>query len=187
MRLFVSIELPDNLKNQIKKIIEELKKCDPKVKWVGTENLHITLKFIGEVKEEEKINKITQKLEDSVKGQGPFTASFSRLGTFPEGKNPRVIWLGIEQGKDEISSIVSNIDTLLADLGIEREKREFTAHLTLGRTKEKRANKLLVDKIEKFNLPDLGEIKVEKIHLMQSKLTPKGPIYSILKEINFRG
>jgi 2'-5' RNA ligase len=184
MRLFISIELPDDVKKKIKSILDELAKCDPKIKWVSTENLHITLKFIGEVKEE-KVEEIIQRVRDSIRTQSSFTASFSELGTFPGGKYPRVVWLGIEKGKDEISGIVANIDTSLSDMGIEKEKREFTSHITLGRVKEKRANKLLIDKIEKLSLPDLDEIKVDKISIMQSKLTPKGPIYSVLKEVSF--
>ena len=182
MRLFIAIPLPDTFQNIIAKIQKSIDKFG-KLKLVKPENVHLTLKFLGDVNEN-KIDKINKRLS-FLKNINTFTISVRGLGTFPNVKRPRVIWMGTEKGFDEINELQKKIDSSLEDMGFKKENR-FHPHYTIARVKfiaEK-------EKIEKFlkENTDLifGEYTVDKIMLMESKLSPKGPRYYTIEEFHLK-
>ncbi|MEA3493301.1 MAG: RNA 2',3'-cyclic phosphodiesterase [Candidatus Margulisiibacteriota bacterium] len=182
MRAFISVELPDKVKEKIKEFIEEVIKelsdTEIKVKWVKKENLHLTLKFLGWV-DDKALDKLIALTEKAVSNSGSFEVSLGGAGTFPEGKNPKVVWVGTDRGGDKLCDLADR----LSKTGPRRETREFKAHLTIGRVKDKRGVDKLLKKLEKFKDIKFGEISVDRIFIMKSTLTPKGPIYEIFREV----
>lgn len=169
-RLFVAINLPEALKE---KIFETLsKEIDPKkLKVVKKENLHLTLAFLGYFPEE-KIQELEEKLS-GVKELQEFEIELTGIGCF---KN-RVLWLGMEKGKQEAIELNKKVNELL---GLESER--FSAHLTLARNKEFSGKELneLIKKLEEKRFS--ATTKINSVELMESKLTPNGPIYSVVKK-----
>jgi len=180
--LFISVELPDDVKNKIDLLVTELEKSTAQVKWVAAKNLHITLKFLGWV-EEKDLEKIIGLTRQSVADTGSFKAAFGGIGTFPEGKSPRVVWVGTEEGGDGLCGLANRLEKNLSDAGFRSEEREFKPHLTIGRVKERKGVDDLKIRISKLGNSKFGEMTVDKIHIMKSTLTPKGPIYDIFKEV----
>lgn len=178
MRIFIAIELSPEIKARVAQIIERLNASSAAVKWSRPENLHLTLKFIGEI-EEEKLKKVKEILEGSVSKLKPFSISLEELGTFPEGRNPRVIWIGVKEGQEQICTIMQALNNECTKVQIgESEDREPVAHLTLGRVKDRKSLDKLVGLIEKYKEEKFGAEEVKEIAIIKSQLTPKGSIYT---------
>ncbi len=182
MRLFISVELPEDIKKNVAKIITELKKTDAKVKWIEPKNLHITLKFLGWVKDS-KIDEIIDLTTKAVAQIKSFKAKFAGIGSFPKGRKPKVVWVGTAEGGDVLCSMAQALEGALAKVGYRSEARGFKSHITIGRVKEDKGVNKLIEKIGALKSTDFGEVIVNSINIMKSTLTPKGPIYKILKEI----
>ncbi|XRO77528.1 RNA 2',3'-cyclic phosphodiesterase [Methanocaldococcus sp. 10A] len=172
MRLFLAIDIPENLKNKIKEFQEHFKMKG--IKLVEKENLHITVKFLGEV-DEEKLKEILD-LDLSIE---PIKIKLKHIGTFPNSNYIKVIWIKVEN--ENLIEIFKNIDKKLSNLGFKKEK-EYVPHLTIGRVKFIDNKKKLKDRIEKYKDIDFGEFEAKHIKLYKSTLTPNGPIYEVLKE-----
>lgn len=163
MRVFIAVPLPAEVRRRIAGLINELKAAGAAVKWVEAENLHVTLKFFGEVAEG-KAGELGDWLASRVGGTGGFEIKLAGMGTFPAGKHPRVVWVGVDQGKERMAELARSLD-----------EPEFVPHVTIGRIKE-------------GNVPvlagaELGVAPVTAVHLMKSKLTQHGPVYEVLKEV----
>ena len=121
--------------------------------------------------------------EESVKGRGSFKAKFMGLGSFPQEKSPRVFWIGITQGGEELKQIAVNLENSLARAGFRSENREFSAHLTIGRVKDKKGVDKVKEKMLALENQAFGEILVDHINIMKSTLTQKGPIYEVYHKV----
>lgn len=174
-RCFVAIELNEKIKKELGSFIEELRPIGPELKWVRPENLHITLKFLGEVKEE-KIDRIKKALQDILKPRKPFTIKIKGTGHFPEKKRPRVIWAGVEDSED-LFSLQKEVEGSLSGLGFREEEREFRGHITLARVKDPSGIEKLLERISLFKEKDFGIQEVNEIVLMKSDLRPDGARY----------
>lgn len=183
MRSFIAIELPDNIKEFLTKIVSlQLPLQDVNI--VQKENLHITLKFLGEV-EERLIPQVTQALENIATEFSPFTLKITHPGVFPDKYKPRVIWMGTEN-TETLKELAKKLDESMEALGFQREERDFKSHITLARVKNPENGKYLFGKIIKqFSFQKqnshLLSFSVKEFVLMKSTLTPKGSIYSVLK------
>lgn len=163
----------------------ELKKCGPDVKWVEPENIHLTLKFLGRVgaKEPEKIGELLEKGFSSKKS---FKVTLDRLGCFPSLRAQRILWAGFEDKQNNSKHIARLLDDSLNDLGFNKETREFQLHATLGRFRSPRKRIALIEKIEELNLRFKPyDVLLNNITLFESKLSPKGPTYTILHRVKF--
>jgi len=188
MRTFIAIELPKEIKDSLSKIQEQLKKSGADVKWVLPQNIHLTLKFLGEI-DDIKLSKISEILEDTAKGKNPFQIRISSIGAFPKMNFPRVIWIGIDKGDQETKEIGDRLEEKIAKIGIPREDRPFSSHITIGRTRSTLNRDKLVGDLEDLASNFGGrnfEFTVTKITLFKSTLTPKGPVYEILKEASLK-
>ncbi len=174
MRLFVAINIPDNIRNEIKNIQKSLD--FPELKIVEPKNLHITIKFLGEVGESLK-DKIIEVLR-GIKFQ-KFEIGLSNIGVFPNEKYIKVIWIGCQSS--ELVEFTKRVDMSLSKLGFELEK-DYVPHLTLARVKKKPPS-ILHSFLEKYKTVEIDNFLVEKIVLKKSTLTPKGPIYEDIHEI----
>lgn len=189
MRAFIAIELPKEIKDFLGSLQEELKKSGADVKWVMPRNIHLTLKFLGEI-DEQKLNKVKEVLENIAENKNYFSLSLSSLGAFPKIDSPRVIWVGIEAGaQDTIKEIAQELERKIAEAaGIPKEKRPFSSHITLGRLRSSLNMFRLVRelKISASSLENKPGFNVTKFTLFKSTLTLKGPIYEILKEVSLK-
>ncbi|MDD5382603.1 MAG: RNA 2',3'-cyclic phosphodiesterase [Candidatus Margulisbacteria bacterium] len=182
MRAFISVELPDEVKKKIAELITELKEIDLAVKWVETRNLHITLKFLGGVKEND-LDELIEISTKAVAGSSSFNARFESLGTFPEGKNPRVIWVGTEEGGDKLCQLAESLENELSKAGFKRGEKAFKPHITIGRIKGNKGVDKLKEKMMNYKNPGFGAALIDRVHIMKSTLTPKGPVYETIKEV----
>ncbi|WP_048203614.1 RNA 2',3'-cyclic phosphodiesterase [Methanocaldococcus infernus] len=170
MRAFLAIDIPKDIKEEIYKFQKNFKIRG--IKLVEKQNLHITVKFLGEI-DEETLNKILN-LDLRIE---PRTVKLEGLGVFPNPNYIRVIWIGV-QGLVEL---FKEIDEKLHSLGFEKEK-SYVPHLTIGRVKFIDNKKELRERIEKFEDINFGTFTVDKIKLYKSTLTPMGPIYEVIRE-----
>jgi 2'-5' RNA ligase len=171
MRLFIAVELPAEARQKIAELTAELKQAGAAVKWVAEENLHLTLKFIGEVAEG-KVVELLAGVEAKVGGTGSFLIKLEGLGTFPEGKHPRVVWVGISRGSERLEELARALD-----------EKEFVAHATIGRIKDNKGVDKLLERLGKIKGPQFGEAVIASVMIMKSTLTPHGPIYEKIKEV----
>jgi len=185
IRSFIAIELPGSLHKELSEAETILRKSNADVKWVNPENIHITLKFLGNVTPE-KIKEIEKLLDEFTKGLAPFSIEAKGLGAFPKLAYPRVIWAGIEDQTGKLKEIAENFDGAISKLGFEKENREFSAHLTLGRVRSPKNKEKLKEIIEKTPFLSVVDIKVDKIVLFKSTLTQSGSIYTKLYEALFK-
>jgi 2'-5' RNA ligase len=185
MRTFIAVAISSEVRVNIAQIQAEFRKGDPDVKWVEPENLHLTLKFLGEVGEE-KLYGVIEKTRLALSEIFNFKVRLSGLGSFPNPSSPRVVWVGVSQGKDELKKLSQRIEENLSHLGFPKENREFSAHLTIGRVRSPRKRDKLVKKIDELESSDVGEFSVDKVLVMESQLSPKGPTYRIIEEVNLR-
>lgn len=165
MRCFISIDLPPEI---AKKLSEVQKKLRGDLKLVEPENLHICLKFLGEVPDE-KIPQISEIMREMASGFRAFDIKIAGIGGFPDSRRPRVIWAAAKAD----FSLQPPLDQKLSEIGFPAEKREFTAHITLARVRGGR--------VDLPEVGDLGVFTATEIRLKMSQLTPKGPIYTTVE------
>lgn len=181
IRAFIAFEIGENVKDEIMKIEEEIKKNEIDIKLVERENLHITLKFLGNI-EKRLLEKIFNIL-DNIK-ERKFEISVEDIGAFPNEKNIRVLWVGVKEGRENIIRIQKELDNKLLPLGFKKEE-DFVPHITIGRIKSFRNKEKLMKIFEEYRGYFFGKCIIDKIVLKKSILTPHGPIYHNLKEVFF--
>jgi len=144
--------------------------------------MHICLKFLGNITEAD-VDKIKQKM-DALQGKGAFSFDLSGVGAFPDMNLMRVIWAGVKdsEGKEKMIELQKMLDDSLEDIGFNKENREFTAHLTLGRVRKK-PNAVLKGLVERYNEESFGTVNVKEIRLMKSELRSFGPRYWVLHSV----
>ncbi|MFP4083063.1 MAG: RNA 2',3'-cyclic phosphodiesterase [Candidatus Aminicenantes bacterium] len=184
MRTFIAIDLDDKIKQSLSSLIQELDKVSTNIKWVKKEAMHLTLKFLGEIALE-KISEIKAVLEKICRQYDGFSLKLKGTGSFPPGKKPRVLWVGVEESSN-IKSLQARIEQELENLGFAKEKREFHPHLTLGRVKPRSHLGGVPSKLSQKKQTDYGEMKVKKITFFQSILKPTGAEYKIISEFELK-
>ncbi len=188
MRLFVALDIPGEIRTKIRTFVDGVRGFAPDVRWVSPESLHLTLKFIGE-QPDDKLGVIKDALA-AVKAEG-MDVAFRGTGFFPTASSARVFWIGIEADA-LLANLAAAVDKSLEPLGIEREQRAFSPHLTLARSgsgrpqrgKGDRPNRLfsvLRDRLAQMPPPDFGTMTAREFFLYLSKLSPKGAHYTKLE------
>ena len=174
IRAFIAVDLPEDVRSAVTEAQARLKRAHTgvKVSWTKIENLHLTLQFLGYV-EEEVIAKIGVELEAVASRYAPFDVNVAGAGNFP-----RVLWVGCNS--DTLKTLAQAVQAAMEPLGFRPERREFSAHLTLGRIKSPRMDVALTRALDSIKNQDFGTLRVESIHLFQSELHPDGSIYSKL-------
>ena len=186
IRSFLAIEVPVPVLKRIEKIQEDLKSSDPDVRWVSPDKIHLTLKFFGNI-EESQTDSIMSAIAKPVQSTQPFQVKVRGTGAFPNPKNPRVLWVGLTEGKEALIFLQKQLEGSLEKNGFQPEDRSFNPHLTLGRVKSGRGKGALAAKIEKYKEEEFGEFQVEGVILFKSDLKPSGPVYTALREATLGG
>lgn len=181
LRTFIAVELPGTIREELAGLQERLRSPDLSAKWVSPDNIHLTLKFLGSV-ESERIRAITGALKGSLEDEKSFSFTLNGVGAFPSPSRPRVVWVGIKEGKEEVRRIAVKIEHALELMGFPKEKRGFSSHVTLLRIKREGKPGELRARIEGTDYRS-DPIRVSSIAMMKSDLTPQGPIYTRLNEV----
>jgi len=174
MRAFIAVEFSPENKRRIHQIQGQLRRYKADVKWVEENNYHLTLSYLGEISREQA-EAVISDINSGLKGISPFEIVLSGLGVFPNKRNPRVIWIGITEGQKELNQIYSFLKDILYKRGFEFSKN-FSPHVTLGRVRSKNNIENLISSFPNINFSFREYIS--EIVLMESRLLPRGPIYS---------
>jgi RNA 2',3'-cyclic 3'-phosphodiesterase len=176
MRLFIALDIPQDVRERISAYVERLRSLCPDARWARVDGLHVTLKFIGEVPEA-KLSEITKALAE-VKA-GPFEVKFEGLGFFPSPKSPRAFWIGVQAG-DGLPKLAEAVSAAMGSVGIAREDKAYSPHLTLARAGSghnlKALAGLLANDMETF-----GTMTAHEFYLYRSQLGRGGSKYTKLE------
>ena len=188
MRAFIAIEIPEDIRCTLAKLQDELKASGADVKWVEPRNIHLTLKFLGDI-DENLQEKIGAELSALAAENQNYQAAIGLCGAFPNMDYPRVIWVGITDGDAQTKKIARDLEERLSKLGLAKDERAFASHITIGRvrspSKRKNLTRALADQAQ--NLATLKPLfNVSKLTLFKSTLSSKGPTYEPQKEVNLK-
>lgn len=186
MRLFIAMDVPEEIKGVISAALKDLKRSTEGVRWVRPENIHLTVKFIGDY-EEEKLERLEDEVAKAALRSPRFTALLGGCGAFPSSAKARVIWVDMRKGAEEAAIAARKVDSRLGKIGIKRESRPFRGHLTLGRLKKPRNCSDVIERMEE-DLQGLLEMPfdVQEMVLYRSILGSQGPTYIPLRHIELR-
>lgn len=182
MRLFIAIDLPPQIKKELADIQTKLKKANAGVRFVASQGIHLTLKFLGEVADD-KVAEVIDALAESVPRISPLTLEVAGLGAFPAITRPRVIWTGVK-GPEELMVLAEEVEKAMMKLGFPKEKREFSPHLTIGRIKSPRGIDRLIKIIMEEKDISFGKFTADGYFLIRSILRPEGAEYIKIRKFN---
>ncbi len=182
MRLFVALEIPTAVRESLAALVNSFRAVSSQPRWVRPENLHVTLKFIGQWTSENL--EVLRSALSAVHQDQPVTLDFHGLGYFPNEKRPRVFWAGIGASPNLIT-LASEIDHATEKLGIPREQRPFSPHLTLARFEPPGLPEKLRAAIQENATREFGSLRTNEFHLIESKLKPSGAEYTTLQTFPF--
>ena len=181
MRLFIALDLPEEIRTRLTEFVERVRVLAPDARWTKPESLHVTLKFIGEIREE-RLSAIKHAL--STINARPFDLKFESVGYFPPNKSPRVFWAGVYSTND-LPQLASSIDQALEQLAIEREAKAYHPHLTLARAGSgpgaSRVFRRLQEQLAAEEPPRFGTMTAQEFYLYQSRLSRGGAQYAKLE------
>jgi RNA 2',3'-cyclic 3'-phosphodiesterase len=182
MRLFIALEIPSPVRENLAALLKSLRAVSPQTRWVRPENLHVTLKFIGEVPET-KLAAMGNALAGARSDQ-PVALTFRGLGFFPNEKHPRVFWAGIEASPN-LKTLAADIDKATEKLGIPPAQRPFSPHLTLARFEPPGLQEELRCAIQENAARAFGSLRAGQFHLIESQLKASGAEYTTLESFSF--
>lgn len=180
MRLFVALDIPGEIRQRLSQYVDRVRQLAPDARWARVESLHVTLKFIGEVRDA-KASEIKAAL-GTVK-TAPFPVQFQETGFFPNPRSPRVFWAGVH-ASDVLLQLAATIEAALETVGIARETRVYHAHLTLARAAEsgpKQLFRLLQERLTAEEAPHFGTMTAQEFFLYQSQIMRGGARYTKLQ------
>ncbi len=180
IRTFIAFKLPENVISTIGKIQKKIKSRGLKIRWVKPENIHLTLKFLGDIKSADQ-KAVEGAIETSVKGIAGVELTAGGLGVFPGLNSPRVIWVGVAGQMERLVALQKTIDQNLETLGFPKEKRPFKGHLTFGRIKGPMDTGKLVDSMKAVRGFEPEPFFADRVVLFKSDLKPSGAVYTELK------
>jgi 2'-5' RNA ligase len=184
IRSFIALDIGKDVRANLDKLQARLKSCPAEVKWVRAGAIHCTLRFLGSISPD-KIGLAHQAMIEACSGQTSFLVEVRGLGMFPNPRRPRVIWAGLEGGKEQLAGLFQALEKSLVARGFGPADRPFQPHLTLGRVKSPRG----IDALLKIMEPEQGKLygtfQAERLTLFKSQLHPGGAIYSVLQETPF--
>lgn len=185
IRSFLAFPVSSVLKEQLKPILNDLQATQADVKWVKLENIHLTLKFLGDVKTGD-LEGISSVLRERCRSFHPISSYLCGIGAFPDMRHPQIVWAALDDPDKEIQTMVGVLEGDLEKFKIAKESRPFKPHLTLGRVRSSARLKDLWEALQQITIADKTQERLERIILYKSTLTPQGPIYEVLEEFELQ-
>lgn len=177
VRTFIAAELDGHIRKALEQDVRRLAITVPRVNWSRSENLHLTFRFLGDVKEND-LQELFDAIESGVTGIEPFALEVRDIGVFPSWRQPRVVWAGCGAGAQDAIDLAAKIEDACVDLGYERERRLFRPHLTLGRVKLPADAVGLEEAVADLGEREYGFMDVDRVAVFMSSLRRTGPVYS---------
>ena len=181
IRTFIAVELPQEIQDRLRQLQDNLRASMPDVRWTKHGNIHLTLNFLGDMPIS-RIDEISKALRNITSQFSPFAISLAGIGAFPNSRQPRIVWVGIEKGAERLTEIAKLIETSMKSLGFPREKRPFSPHLTVGRIRRLTKPAIMTESLERSEVGEIGEFVINRISFIKSQLDPSGSIYTTLAE-----
>jgi 2'-5' RNA ligase len=178
VRTFICVDLPETLKERIDMLEGSLRKIDAQVSWVRAANVHLTIKFLGEVGLS-RLEHVVEVVHSAAAAVTPFELELGSTGCFPSQRNPRVLWVGLAETPRGMTDLYESIENGLAAHGFPREAKSFNPHLTIGRVRSPRNGQLLAEKLIQTGFV-AERFTVREVIVMRSDLSPAGSIYTSL-------
>jgi len=180
VRTFVAVEISADLRKRVQRFLEELREGISGVTWVAPQNLHVTLKFLGDV-EEARIDEVCRTVAEAVASCAPFDLQVRGVGAFPRIERPQTLWLGLAAGREQLVELYRPVNRLLHQLGFPREERQFAPHLTIGRIRDRSAEGAqLAARLRQHADRDFGSCRIDEAAIFSSVLGRGGPTYEAL-------
>jgi 2'-5' RNA ligase len=176
---FIAVSLSTSILTSIGKLVRTLQPDFEEVRWVETNNLHVTLKFLGDVPLND-LPQLIRAVTQSVNRIDSFDLTFQEFGVFPNHESPRTIWFGCREGSEELIQLAESIDEGLHSIGFPKETRRFSPHLTIGRVKKSTQASSLMSVLGEHQNRHFGSCSVSEVQIFSSELTRRGPIYDEL-------
>ncbi len=186
MRCFVAVEVSTPVRKRVVELQRALRRAGADVRWVEEGNLHLTLKFLGEI-DERGMERLKGLLSIEASRWPRIRVEYAGVGTFPERGAPRVVWAGLTGDVGKLAGLAAAVERAAEEVGVPREGRPFAAHITVGRVKSPRNAKRLAAAVEQQRGVPLGGEEIGEFILFKSTLTPSGPIYEPLERFSLSG
>jgi 2'-5' RNA ligase len=187
VRAFIAIEIPVEIQQKLELLTSPFRRgSNSAVRWVKSENIHLTLKFFGDT-EESRLEKLSARLRQELAGQASFQLEVGGFGAFPNLNHPRVFWCGLKMTPG-LKAVVDTVESASTAMGYDPEKRPFSPHLTLGRSSERSlpgALEEIITAIKRFPIDPIGTLSVSELVIFRSQLNPGGSIYTPIFLIPF--
>lgn len=188
LRAFIAVTLPPDVRRLLAGFQGRLKPAGFPVKWVETENLHLTLVFLGATAPD-KVPDVLEAMRTAAAGTGPFTARVHGLGIFPDPHRTQIVWVGLEEGVERLGRLQQALSAALAPLGFKPENRPFRPHLTLGRVRDRASSgerEALGRAVVSLDGGPGRSFNVDALHLIKSQLNREGPVYTVIGSVVLR-
>ncbi len=187
IRTFIAVEVSPAALRRAADLIERLQASDVQVKWVNPSNMHLTLKFLGDVAEAE-LPAVCRAVDQAATPLQPFEISLVGAGAFPDLRRPRTVWIGVDRGADALCRLQAALDKSLKKLGFPKERRRFHPHLTIGRIRQSpAAASLLGERIRELEQFDAAGATIDSVVVFASHLAKTGPTYEVLSRAPLAG
>ncbi len=182
LRVFVAVPLDPDLRDVAGGLRRRLNSAAAALRWVPPGNLHLTLKFLGEIAEG-RVDSVTDAVREVARRTRPFAITLAGLGAFPSTRRPQVVWVAVEEGADDLVALARDLDAALYRLKFPRERRPFRAHLTVARAKHAGRVPDLSGSVSGLGMVAVGTQAVDTLVVMESQLHPAGAIYRPIEEV----
>ena len=183
IRSFIAVELPDDVLSAVSRVQGQLKSYGFRTKWVRPANIHVTLKFLGDI-DSGTIDAIASAMASAAERCAPISLSAKGIGVFPNTKRPRVLWVGLTGDVNLLIDLQRKLDDRLSDIGFAKERRSFKGHLTLGRFKDRVNSSEITRALTEFEDFETQAFVARELILFKSELRPTGAVYSKLERIS---
>jgi RNA 2',3'-cyclic 3'-phosphodiesterase len=183
IRTFIAVEMDAQIRRGAQRLVDKFRATGAGVSWGAPENMHLTLKFLGDVSVDD-VTHVCQAVREAVSDVAPFSLQIRGAGAFPDLRRPRVFWLGAGDGQQAMATLAERIESALSDLGFAREGRPFQSHLTLGRVRRGGAEMAALARLVEQNAAvDLGQTPIDEVVVFSSELKPTGAVYAALDRV----
>jgi len=186
MRTFIAIGIDDAVRSRLAALQDDLRAASPRLRWTHPEQMHLTLKFLGDT-DDEQVALIRDKLASLATVTTPFSLNIDETGVFPPSGAPRVVWVGVKDTAGDLRRCRDSVEQAIAPLGFPAEDRPFHPHLTLARCRDPRDGRAIREALQQNTGFDAGVTTVRQLVFFQSILVARGPIYTAISTHDLRG
>jgi len=186
IRSFLAFDIPTDVQQKLGRLIADFATKEQEVRWLKPSDLHVTMKFFGDVEEDLLLGGISEAIAGVTEAAVPASIDCQGVGVFPNWKYPRIIWAGFIGDTEPVLSLKEKLDSALSGFPLKPDQRQFRLHLTVGRAKEIKGTSRLVQLINGLGPVEFGKVRIDHLTIYKSVLTREGSIYTALKRFELK-